>query len=96
MFPACPSWVKNAPHGTSAFKCKLFPPGHLQECKARLWDKRDVQIEGIYYFEIFVPVVQKSTVQALLIKSLALRLETSQIDFSNALFQAEIAEETFV
>ena len=26
--------VKNTLPGTLAFKCKLFPPGHLQECKA--------------------------------------------------------------
>ena len=55
-----------------------------------------MQIEGMYYFEVYVPVVQKCTVQALLIISLALSLETGQIDFCNVLFQAEIAEETFV
>ena len=52
-----------------------------------------MQIEGVDYFEIYAPLVQWSTVQALLVMSLVLGLETLQIDFSNAFCHANIAEE---
>ena len=55
-----------------------------------------MQIEGVDYFETYAPVVQWSTVRALLIMSLVLGLETVQIDFSNAFCQADIEEEIYV
>ena len=81
---------------TWAFKRKLFPDGHLQKCKARFCVRGDMQIEGVDYFETYAPVVQWSTVRALLIMSLVLGLETVQIDFSNAFCQADIEEEIYV
>ena len=82
--------------GTWAFKRKLFPDGRLRKCKARFCVRGDMQIEGVDYFETYAPVVQWSTVRALLIMSLVLGLETVQIDFSNAFCQADIEEEIYV
>jgi len=82
--------------GTWAFKRKLFPDGHVRKCKARFCVRGDLQKEGIDYFETYAPVVQWSTVRALLVMSVVLGLETQQIDFSNAFCQADITEELYV
>ena len=42
-----------------------------------------MQIEGVDYFDIDAPMVQRSTVHALLLMSLVLGLKTVQIDFPN-------------
>ena len=54
------------------------------------------QVEGVDFFETYAPVVQYSTVRALLVMSIALNLATQQIDFSNAFCQADIDEEVYV
>ena len=48
------------------------------------------------FFETYAPVVQWSTVRALLVMSIVLNLATQQIDFSNAFCQADIDEEVYV
>ena len=55
-----------------------------------------LQVEGVEFFETYAPVVQWSTVCALLVMSIVLNLATQQIDFSNAFYQAEIDEEVYV
>ena len=77
---------KNILPGIRAFKLNLFPDGSL----------RDLQVEGVDFFETYAPVVQWSTVRALLVMSIVLNLATQQIDFSNAFCQADIDEEVYV
>ena len=87
---------KNILPGIWAFKRKLFPDGSLRKCKARFCVRGDLQVEGVDFFETYAPVVQWSTVCALLVMSIVLNLATQQIDFSNAFCQADIDEEVYV
>ena len=52
----------------------------------------DLQVEGVESFETYPPVVQWSTVCALLVMSIVLNLETQQIDFINFFCQLDIDE----
>ena len=57
----------------------------------------DLQVEGVDFFEKYAPVVQWSTVCALLVIYIVLNLETQQIDFSSNFFcQADIDEDVYV
>ena len=69
---------------------------YVNSSKARFCVRRDLQIEGMEFFETYAPVVQWSTVCALLVMSIVLNLATQQIDFSNAFCQADIDEEVYV
>jgi Reverse transcriptase (RNA-dependent DNA polymerase) len=88
--------TKNVLPGTWAFKRKLFPDGRIRKCKARFCVRGDKQIAGLDFFETYAPVVQWSTVRALLVLSCVLDLATQQIDFTNAFCQADIDEELYV
>ena len=45
-----------------AFKLKRFPDGMAKKFKARFCARGDQQLEGIYFFETYAPVVQWTTV----------------------------------
>jgi hypothetical protein len=47
-------------------------------------------VEGVDYFETFAPVVMWLTVRLLLIMSILLELETTQIDYTAAFVHADI------
>jgi hypothetical protein len=87
---------KNVLPGTWTFKRKRHPDGCLQKCKARFCVHSDMQVKGVDYFETYAPVVQWSTVRALLVMSIILGLESQQIDYSNAFYQTNILEEVYV
>jgi hypothetical protein len=74
----------------------LLPDGCVHKCKAQFCVRGDLQQEGIDFFETYAPVVQWSTVRALLVLSEFLGLETQQIDVSNAICQTNIAKELYV
>ena len=48
----------NVLNSTWAFKCKRFPDGLIKKFKARFCARGDQQVEGVDYFETYVPVVQ--------------------------------------
>jgi hypothetical protein len=58
--------------------------------KARYCARGFEQVEGIDYFETFDPVVMWLTVRLLLIMSILLKLETTQIDYTAAFIHAGI------
>ena len=65
------------------FKVKRFPYGRLQKFKARLFVRGDIQVEGVDYFEKYVPVVSCNTVRLILILNINQVLSKRQVDYAN-------------
>jgi hypothetical protein len=81
---------------TWAFKVKRFPSGLVRKLKARFCVRGDMQQEGIDVFETFAPVVAWTTIRLLLILSVILDLETTQVDYTSAFCQAPMDHDVFV
>jgi hypothetical protein len=73
-----------------ALKRKRYPDGSIRKLKARYCARGFEQVEGVDYFETFAPVVMWLTVHLLLIMSILLELETTQIDYTAAFVHADI------
>jgi hypothetical protein len=69
---------------TWAFKLKRFPDGLAKKFKARFCARGDRQKFGVDYFETWAPVVQWTTVRAMLILSTKLNLLSTQADITAA------------
>jgi hypothetical protein len=76
--------------GVWALKRKRYPDGRVRKLKARYCARGFEQVEGVDYFETFSPVVMWLTVRLLLIMSILLNLETTQIDYTAAFVHAPI------
>jgi hypothetical protein len=76
--------------GVWALKRKRYPDGSIRKLKARYCARGFEQVEGVDYFETFAPVVMWLTVRLLLIMSILLKLETTQIDYTAAFVHAPI------
>jgi hypothetical protein len=76
--------------GVWALKRKRYPDGSIRKLKARYCARGFEQVEGVDYFETFAPVVMWLTVRLLLIMSILLQLETTQIDYTAAFVHADI------
>ena len=61
-----------------AFKLKRFPDGMVKKSKARFCARGDQQLEGIYFFETYTPVVQWTIVRMMLILEILLKLKSKQ------------------
>ena len=78
------------------FHHKCFPDGSIWKLKSQLCVHGDQQTYQIDYFESYAPVVQRTTVQLLLIHSLVLNWTNVQTDYTNAFAQATLHEEVYV
>jgi hypothetical protein len=76
--------------GVWALKRKRYPDGRVRKLKGRYCARGFEQVEGVDYFETFSPVVMWLTVRLLLIMSILLNLETTQIDYTAAFVHAPI------
>ena len=76
--------------GVWALKRKRYPDGRVRKLKGRYCARGFEQIEGVDYFETFSPVVMWISVRLLLIMSILLNLETTQIDYTAAFVHAPI------
>ena len=76
--------------GVWALKRKRYPDGRVRKLKGRYCARGFEQVEGVDYFETFSPVVMWSTVRLLLIMSILLNLDTTQIDYTAAFVHAPI------
>jgi hypothetical protein len=76
--------------GVWALRRKRYPDGAIRKLKARYCARGFEQVEGVDYFETFAPVVMWLTVRLLLIMSILLELETTQIDYTAAFVHAPI------
>jgi hypothetical protein len=70
--------------GVWALKRKRYPDGRVRKLKGRYCARGFEQVEGVDYFETFSPVVMWLTVRLLLIMSILLNLETTQINYTVA------------
>jgi len=64
--------------------------------KARLCVQGDKQVEGVDYTDKYAPVVQWSTVRAMLILRGRVKVHTRLVDFTNAFAQAKLKETVYV
>ena len=81
-----------------AFKCKRFPDGLIKKFKARFYNRGDQQVEGVEYFETYVPVIMWVTICLMLILECLLDLKFKQGDVACAFLQAHLKpkEEVYV
>jgi hypothetical protein len=81
-----------------AFKLKRYPNGLVNKFKARFCVRGDRQIEGIDFNETWAPVVQWTTVRAMIILAAKQKLCTAQADITAAFVHAPLEkdEEIFV
>ena len=68
----------NVLRSTLAFKLKHYPYGLIKKFKASLCARGDMQLEGIYFFETYAPVVQRTSVRLMLILEVFLGLNSKQ------------------
>ena len=86
----------NILQSTCAFKRKQYPDVSLRKYKARFYVHGDHQIEGIYVFDTYAPVVSWITVRLLLVISLIFGLDTQQMDYTTSFYQVPLDETVFV
>ena len=80
----------NAIDSTWAFKCKCYPDGLIS--KARFYERGDQQLEGIDFFETYVPLVQLNKVRLMLVLEVLLGFKSNQGDFFAVFIHADIHE----
>ena len=68
----------------------------VKKLKARICVRGDQQVKGLDVFDTFAPVVQWSVVRLVLTLSIALGLETIQVDYANAFVQAKLDKPVYV
>ena len=73
----------NAIRSTWDFKLKQYPDGLIKKFKARFCACGDMQLEGIYLFETYAPVVQWTTVSLMLIIDILSQLKSNQGDITS-------------
>ena len=76
-----------------AFKIKRYPDGRVKKYKARFCVRGFEKIEGVDYFETYVPVVSWITVHVLLIISIILNLSTTPVDYTCAFLHAPVTND---
>ena len=80
----------NAIDSKWSFKCKCYPGGLIKNFKSRYFARGDQQLEGIYLFETYVPVLQLTTVRLMLILEVLLGLKSQQGNVTTALLHSDI------
>lgn len=76
---------------TWAFRLKRFSNGLAKKFKARFCVQGDRQIEGIDFFETWAPVVQWTTVRAMMILAAKQKMYAAQADITAAFVHAPLA-----
>ena len=82
--------------GTWALHRKRYPDGRVKKLKARFCARGDKQIEGVDFFETYVPVVSWNTVRSLLALAVHLGLASCQVDYTSAFVHADLNDEVYV
>jgi hypothetical protein len=77
---------------TWALRLKRFPDGLAKKFKARFCVCGNFQVEGIDFFETWAPVVQWTTVRAMMILAAKTNLCTAQADITAAFVHAPLDE----
>ncbi len=77
---------------TWAFKLKRYPDKMVKKFKTLFCARGDQQLEGVDFFETYVPVVQWTTVRLMLILEVLLDLKSKQGDITAAFLHADVPE----
>ena len=72
------------------FKCKRYTNVLIKKFKAQFCARGDQQLEGIYFFETYAPVVLWKTVRLMLILEVLLGLNSKQADATAEFLRADI------
>mmetsp|Transcript_49248 Transcript_49248/g.50020 ORF Transcript_49248/g.50020 Transcript_49248/m.50020 type:complete len:249 (+) Transcript_49248:216-962(+) len=80
----------NVISGVWVLRCKRYSDGLIRKLKARYCARGFEKIEGLDYFKTHSPVVMWMSVCLLLVMSILLNLETSQINYTTAFVHAPI------
>jgi hypothetical protein len=75
---------------TWAIKCKRFPNGLIKTFKACVCTRGDIQLEGVDFFETYVPVVQWTTIWLMFFLEVLLGLKSKQGDVTSAFLHANL------
>jgi hypothetical protein len=86
------SWM-NILSSACAFGCKQYPDVMIKKLREILRARGDRQLEGVYYFKTYVPVVNWQTVRNMLILSILLDLQTIQVDYTAAFLHSNIYQD---
>ena len=78
------------------FKLKRLPDGSPDRYKARFCMRRDLQREGIDFFDTYAPLLKWSTICMLLIETLSRNWTTCQVDFTNAFAQGTLSKIVYI
>jgi hypothetical protein len=82
----------NAIHSTWASKWKRYPDGLIKKFKARFCACGDQQLEGIDFFETYVPVVQWIMICLMLVLEILLGLRLMQGEITCAFLHTDLKE----
>ena len=72
------------------FQLKRCPDGLIKNFKSRLFARGDMQLEGIYFFEAYAPVVQWTTIHLMIILEIILQLKSNQGDITSEFIYAKL------
>ena len=75
---------------TWALNTKRFPDGLINKFKARFCAHGDHQLEGVYLFETYAPVVQWATIQLILTLEVLVGLKSKQGDVTAEFLNADV------
>jgi hypothetical protein len=74
----------------------VFPNGLIKKSKACFCDRGNMQLEGVYFFETYAPVVQWKTIWLMFILEVLLGLKSKQGDATCAFLHADLAPDKTV
>lgn len=77
------------------YKIKKDRTGNIKRYKARLCAKGYIQTKGIYYNEVFSPVVSATTLRILLTIAASKNYYINHFDFETAFLNAKLNEDIY-
>ena len=74
------------------FKLNQYPDGIIRSFKSIFCARGNMQIEGIYFFETYAPVVQWTTIHLMIFLEILLQFKSKQGDITAAFLHTKLEE----